>query len=130
MEEIRPQNVVIGQQIQETKIVLARQMRMEMTVAEAILWERLRRNRLGVNFRRQQVIDGFIADFYCHSAALAVEVDGPIHDPEYDAERDRIFATRGILVLRFTNDEVYRRVGLVISRLRRCLENRLENKCA
>ena len=58
------------------------------------------------DFGPQQILDGFIADFYCHSAALVVEVDGLLHDPEYDAERDRVFAARGILVLHFTNDEV------------------------
>ncbi len=77
-----PQNIVIGQQVQETKAVLSRQMRREMTRAEAMLWMRLRRNGLGVDFRRQQIIDGFIADFYCHLAALVIEADGPIHDLE------------------------------------------------
>jgi very-short-patch-repair endonuclease len=81
-----------------------------MTPAERTLWARLRRNQLdGLHFRRQQVIDGFIADFYCHAAGLVVELDGPVHDsqPEYDAERDRIFAGRGLCVLRFRNEAVY-----------------------
>ena len=121
-EEPRPYNVVIGQQGEETKLILARQMRRWMTPAEKMLWGRLRQNRLGVPFRRQQIIDGFIADFYCHSAALVVEVDGPIHDPDYDAERDRVFGERGIAVLRFTNDEVYERIGFVLSRIRRRLD--------
>ena len=120
-EEVKPRNVVIGQPVEEAKLILARQMRHKMTPTEAMLWERLRRNRLGVNFRRQQIIDGFIADFYCHAAALVVEIDGPVHDPEYDAERDRIFAGRGICVLRFTNDDVRLRVGLVLARIRRQL---------
>ncbi len=42
-----------------------------MTPAEKILWQELRANKLGVHFRRQQVIAGFIVDFYCHKAALA-----------------------------------------------------------
>lgn len=120
-----PQNIVIGQQVQEAKVVLAQQMRREMTGAEAILWMRLRRNGLGVNFRRQQVIDGFIADFYCHSAALVIEADGSVHDPEYDAERDRIFAARGIRVLRFRNQDIVERIGFVLSRIRQHLENRV-----
>ncbi len=83
-EQVKPQHVVIVQPVQEAKVVLAQNMRREMTIAEAILWTRLRRNGLGVNFRRQQIIDGSIADFYCHSAALAVEVDGATHTAEYD----------------------------------------------
>ena len=51
-----------------------------MTPAEKILWQELRANKLGVHFRRQQAIAGFIVDFYCHKAGLVVEVDGDIHD--------------------------------------------------
>ena len=126
-EQENPRNVVIGQRVQEAKIILARNMRREMMVNEEILWTRLRRSGLGVSFRRQQIIDGFIADFYRHSAALVVEVDGAGHDAEYDAERDRIFAIRGITTLRFTNKEVYAQIGFVLSRLRQYLANKKSN---
>ena len=126
-EQVKPLNVVIGQQVEEAKVILARNMRRDMTQAEAILWTRLRRNGLGVNFRRQQIIDGFLADFYCHSAALVVEVDGATHDPECDQERDRIFAERGITTRRFTNQEVFAKIGFVISRLRQYLANTISN---
>ena len=90
-----------------------------------MLWLRLRRNGLGVHFRRQQIIDGFIADFYCHAAALVVEVDGPIHDADYDRERDRIFAVRGISALRFQSQDVEERIGWVVSCIRAALDNQL-----
>jgi very-short-patch-repair endonuclease len=80
-----------------------------MTPAETVLWQELRHSQMAkLHFRRQQVIDGFIADFYCHAAGLVVEVDGAIHDAqaEYDAERSQVFARRGIRVLRFANDHV------------------------
>ena len=48
-----------------------------MTPAEKILWEEVHAKKLGVRFRRQQVIAGLIVDFYCHKAALVIEVDGP-----------------------------------------------------
>lgn len=32
----------------------------------------IRANKLGVHFRRQQVIQGFIVDFYCHKAGLSL----------------------------------------------------------
>ena len=62
-----------------------------MTPAEKILWNELRANKLGVHFRRHQIIQGFIVDFYCHKAALVIEVDGDIHDlqQEEDARRER-----------------------------------------
>ena len=73
----------------------AKQMRRELTPAERVLWNTLRRNQLdGCHFRRQQVIDGYICDFYCHATALVVETDGPIHDRQrgYDEEHDETLA--------------------------------------
>jgi very-short-patch-repair endonuclease len=102
-------NIVIGQRVGEIKAVRARELRRDMTPAEEVLWNALRTNRLAEHhFRRQQVIDGFIVDFYCHAAALIVEVDGPVHDDqaEYDAERDRLLRVRGFRVARFTNELV------------------------
>jgi len=124
-DEPRPRNVVIGQPVTETKVILSRQMRREMTAEELILWSRLRRNGAGPQFRRQQIIDGFIADFYCHAAALVVEVDSPSHDPEYDKERDRVFAERGILVYRCKNEDVNARVGWVLRQIRDLVSRRL-----
>ena len=62
--------IITGQQPGE-KLTLARQMRRQPTPAEAKLWQHLRAGRLsGLHFRRQQVIDGFIVDFYCHAVGL------------------------------------------------------------
>ena len=124
MDDLRPHNVVIGQSVSEAKVILSHQMRREMTTEEAILWARLRRNGRGPQFRRQQIIDGFIADFYCHSAALVVEVDSPSHDAEYDVERDRVFAERGILVYRCKNEDVRARIGWVLSEITRIVDQR------
>ena len=111
--------IVKGQKVTEGKVLLARQMREQMTPTEAMLWERLRGNRLaGLKFRRQQVIDGFIADFYCHAAGLVVEVDGPIHNPAYDTERDRILGIRQLTVLRITNAQVEADIEIVLEQIK------------
>jgi very-short-patch-repair endonuclease len=62
----------------------------------------------GLQFRRQQIIDSYIVDFYCHAQALIVEVDGDIHDlqQDYDAERDSHLTARGFRILRVSNDDV------------------------
>jgi very-short-patch-repair endonuclease len=102
-------NIIIGQKITSTKHEIAKEMRRNMTPEEKILWQYLRSNRLnGLHFRRQQIIDGFIVDFYCHAVGLVVEVDGEIHDQqiEYDLERDRILSARGLCVLRVKNEDV------------------------
>jgi len=65
---------------------------------------------LGLKFRRQQIIDGFIVDFYCDSLGLCVEIDGGVHETEeqrnYDKLRDEALALRDLKILRLKNEEV------------------------
>ena len=88
---------------------LAREMRRDMTPSEKILWQQLKANHIGgMHFRRQQTVDGFIADFYCHAAGLVVEADGAIHNlqADYDRQCDEVIARRGLKILRFSNDRI------------------------
>lgn len=98
-----------------------------MTPAEEILWEQIRANRLdGLRFRRQQIIAGFIADFYCHSAALAIELDGDTHEPQADSERDAVFTGKGIRTLRFQNAEVYANIESVLQRIQAAITDKTD----
>ncbi len=83
----------------------------------------MRANTLGVHFRRQQIIAGFIVDFYCHKAALVVEVDGDIHDlqQEEDARREKALHEMGLRIARFRNDEVVRDLAAVVGRIKELL---------
>ncbi len=90
-------------------------MRKHPTRSEALLWAQLRRGKLGVRFRRQHPMLGFIVDFYCASARLVVEVDGGVHDSyearRRDAARDAWLARlAGVRVLRISADLVERDV--------------------
>ena len=92
----------------------ARKMRKALTDAELKLWNELRAHRLmGLGFRRQLPIAGYIADFACPEKKLVVEVDGSQHGNDTatsraDAKRDRDLTDRGWTVLRFWNDDVLR----------------------
>lgn len=72
----------------------------------------MRAKKLGVHFRMQQVIQGFIVDFYCHKAALVIEVDGDVHDlqQEEDARREEVLSALGLRMVRCWTDEVVRNV--------------------
>ncbi len=61
----------------------ARALRRDATPAERRLWQGLRRHQVGgLKFRRQVPLGPYIADFYCASARLVIEVDGISHiDP-------------------------------------------------
>ena len=88
---------------------VARTLRKQMTKQEKRLWYDFLRG-YEVQFKRQKVIGKFIVDFYCHSAQLAVEIDGGQHfnaaNLQKDIERTKMLNSYGIEVLRFTNDEI------------------------
>ena len=113
-------NIIPGQKVTKEKLQRAKELRRDMTPAEKILWEELRANKLGIHFRRQQIIAGFIVDFYCHKSALVVEVDGDVHDlqKEEDERREKVLGEMGLRIVRFRNDEVVRDVSAVVGRIR------------
>ena len=90
-------------------------MRKEMTVAEVLLWTRLRGDQLGIRFRRQHRVGSYIADFFADAAKLVVEVDGDSHAEreEYDEKRTYWMSRSGLRVVRFTNDEVLKNLDAV-----------------
>jgi very-short-patch-repair endonuclease len=92
-------------------ILLARELRSELTKAQEIMWSHMRKQKLdGAIFRRQHPIDIFIVDFYCHKFKLVIEVDGGVHESpeirERDVNRTYELENFGLKVIRFTNEEV------------------------
>jgi very-short-patch-repair endonuclease len=89
----------------------ARELRQASTQAEQLLWSRLHNGRLlGAKFRPQHAIGPYVADFFCHSARLVIELDGGGHDEDHqrqsDEVRTRYLETQGYKVLRFWNNDV------------------------
>ena len=97
----------------DTSLVRRRQLRRNSTDAEHELWQRLRAHRFAAfKFRRQHPCGPFILDFFCASRRLAIELDGGRHfTPQAernDARRSRYLVARGITILRFATDLVFR----------------------
>ena len=82
----------------DTLALRAHTMRQAPTDSEARLWRAVRSSQLGVAFRRQVPLLGFIADFYAPSVRLVVEVDGGYHVGRVSADerRDPQARTRGL----------------------------------
>jgi len=109
--EVKHYGITQSAHVSAEKLNLAKQMRQLPTEAEALAWELLRDRRCnGLKFRRQQVIQGFIVDFYCAEKRLAIELDGAIHDEqkEYDQARDAFLKTLDVQVVRIRNEELSR----------------------
>jgi very-short-patch-repair endonuclease len=103
---------------------LARQLRLNPTPAERHVWSLLRgRAVLGLKFRRQHVLHGFIVDFYCTDERLVLELEGDVHDGSdrqtYDASRAAFLEAAGYRVVRIRNHDVTR------ARLEEALRDRL-----
>ena len=94
----------------------AKFLRGNMTLAEKLLWNEIKDNKLGHRFKPQHPANSFVLDFYCHKFKLAVEVDGENHKnrTEYDAGRTYELENFGIKIIRFSNEEVINNIGAVI----------------
>lgn len=100
---------------------IARQFRKEPTKSEAVLWQALRGKKLdGIKFRRQQPIGYFVVDFYNSVYRLVVEVDGPIHANQVEADlaRQEILEQIGLNVMRVSAEEVEKNLFSVLAKVR------------
>nr|QIH43274.1 endonuclease domain-containing protein [Vibrio ziniensis] len=93
-------------------------LRNHMPEPELRLWARIRSNQLGVKFRRQHGIDGYIVDFYCPHKKVVIEIDGDSHYSSdamvNDLARDQYLISLGLRVLRFTNQQVMTELESVV----------------
>ena len=98
-----------------------KELRNNATKEERVLWGKLKHSKLGVKFRRQHSIGGYIVDFYCPEKKLVIEIDGLQHlgnnDKEYDKNRTNFFKSFDINVIRFTNIEIDNDMENVISKI-------------
>ncbi|BAQ60109.1 hypothetical protein GM3708_515 [Geminocystis sp. NIES-3708] len=105
---------------------LRRKLRNNATPAERKLWSALQGKKLdGFKFRRQHSIDRYILDFFCPTANLAIELDGDSHYTaeamEYDNIRDNYLQSVGIIVIRYSNQEIYDNLEEVLENIRNYL---------
>ena len=89
-----------------------KELRNNLTPAEVVLWNALKNSQLmGRKFRRQHSIENYIADFYCPSEKLIIELDGQYHylpgTPEQDFVRDERLNELGYTIVRFENKLVF-----------------------
>ena len=110
----------------------SRDLRSNMTDAEQLLWQRLRRKQiLGLPFYRQKPILNFIVDFYCSAVNLVIECDGAQHYTEdgrlADQIRDQALSDLGLVVLRFSNRQILTETDAVVEQIYWLVKQRLES---
>ena len=100
----------------------AKALRNRLTFAEKLLWSRLRNNQLGYHFRRQHPSNKYVVDFLCVKLQLVIEVDGSVHLDKIvqleDQDKQESLESYGLLVIRFTNEEVIANIDGVVQSIR------------
>jgi very-short-patch-repair endonuclease len=114
---------VIKKLVPQRSLDFSRSLRTNQTPWESKLWKRLRAGRFfGVKFRRQEVVDDYIIDFYCHAKKLVIELDGGHHNHELnknlDNQRQKILESKGYTILRFWNSEIDSNLEGVLEKIR------------
>lgn len=103
-----------------TKLEYAKALRRDMTPQERKLWYLFLRT-YPVKIYKQRIIGPFIADFYCASAKLVIEIDGSQHYDDsgiaYDAERTAYLEAFGLKVIRYSNREINREFPAVCQQI-------------
>ncbi|MBK8628729.1 MAG: endonuclease domain-containing protein [Sphingomonadales bacterium] len=99
----------------EELLARAKWMRSNPTDAEKRMWSLLRAKRfVNYKFKRQVVVDCYIADFVNYDHRLIVEADGSQHaENPYDTRRDAYLKAQGFNVLHFWNNDILARNGAV-----------------
>ena len=112
-----------------------KELRKNLTAAEATLWKFLQRSQLeGRKFRRQHSVGNYILDFYCPEEKLCVELDGAGHFTDAgcarDEERTAYLNSVGIKVLRFENKLVFKRIEAVLEEIKNSFSNAMPSRSA
>ena len=100
-----------------------KELRKNLTSAEAFLWKQLQQRKLeGRKFRRQHSIENYITDFYCPEERLIIELDGQVHcnsiAQEKDENRTKILENLGFRVIRFENKMVFDNLQSVLQEIK------------
>jgi len=106
---------------------IRQRLRRNLTLAEEIFWNQVSKSKfMNLKFRRQHGIGKYIADFYCPTKKLIIEIDGNSHFTKQgqlrDAERSRYIASLGYRIIRYNNNDIVDNVDGVFQDL----ENQLK----
>lgn len=99
-----------------------------MRAAQMLAHELVGGQLLGCDFLRRHAIDRWVVDFYCRALKLAIVVDrvarGDLRALRRIERRVQRLANRGVVVLRFTDEEIVHNPDGVIVAIRHSIRNR------
>lgn len=95
---------------------LSKTLRKNMTAAEKVFWEKVRKKQVGIQVFRQFPILDYVVDFYIKEIGLAIEIDGTSHQNRIleDSHRQERIEKLGIQFIRFTNEQILQEIDSVV----------------
>ncbi len=107
-----------GVKLSYKELEALKETRLNLSKAEAILWDELKNKKGAAKFRKKYTIGTFLVDYVCLAKNIIVEFSGK----EDEAKRDTFFASEGFNVVRFTNEEVLENVLSVVSKINNAIQ--------
>jgi len=108
--------------VRHRKEFFAKSHRANPTLAEAIFAKLSK----GCYLQKQKIICGWIVDFYYPAGRIIIEIDGDSHKctRELDELKNNRFEELNYYVLRFSDEEVFKKPNFVLQRLYEAIEFR------
>lgn len=109
---------------------IRRDLRLESTLAEELLWQKIRNRKfLMLKFKRQHSIGNYVVDFYCANPRIIIELDGAVHlekeQKEKDKHHDENLTEMNYLVFRFSNEDVLNNIKNVLEQMEKKIGKRI-----
>jgi very-short-patch-repair endonuclease len=98
----------------------ARKLRKDPPASEKVVWQLIRAKQIGgFKFGRRRIVLGWIPNFWCPAAKLAIEIDGDesAWKIDRDARREKEFADQGIRTLHVSAEDIFRNPEKVIAQI-------------
>ncbi|WP_233883366.1 class I tRNA ligase family protein [Tenacibaculum piscium] len=110
--------VEAGVKLSFKELEALKEMRLNLSKAEEVLWNELKNKKGASKFRKKYTIGTFLVDYVCLAKNIVVEFSGK----EDEAARTAYFAKEGLHIVRFTNEEVLENVLGVVSKINNTIQ--------
>ena len=108
----------VGVKLSYKELEDLKELRLNLSKAEALLWNELKNKKGAAKFRKKYTIGTFLVDYVCLAKNIIVDFSGK----KDEAERTDYFTSEGFNVVRFTDKEVTKNVLEVVSKINSAIQ--------
>jgi len=107
-----------GGKLSYKELETLKEMRLNLSKAETILWDELKNKKGAAKFRKKYTIGTFLVDYVCLAKNIIVEFSGK----EDELDREAFFESEGFNIVRFSNEAVIENVLSVVSKINNAIQ--------